>query len=88
MWNCDFLPFSRGLWGGFFPGNLLSLLICGLVIFIIVYLAIRIFRSQVHGSHGSSLDRIDSQSILKVRFARGEISREEYIKMKQLLSQP
>ena len=88
MWGCDYTPLSGGWWGGFSPGSFLSLLIWGLVIFLLVYLAIRIFKSQSHGPHVSYQDRIDSLSILKARFARGEISRDEFAKMKQVLSQP
>ena len=88
MWGCDFSPISGGWWGGFFPGSLLSLLLWGLVVFLIVYLAIRIFNSQAHGSMGSVKDRIDSQAILKARFANGEISQEDFVKMKQILSAP
>jgi putative membrane protein len=88
MWDCDYGPMAGGWWGGFFPGSLLSLLIWGLVLLFIVYLAVRIFNSQTQNSHGPAQDRIDSQAILKTRFARGEISREEFIKMKQTLSAP
>ncbi|OQY02767.1 MAG: hypothetical protein B6I22_13095 [Desulfobacteraceae bacterium 4572_123] len=59
-----------------------------MVILLIVFLAIRIFRSQTHGPQGPSRDRSDSEAILKARFARGEISREEFVKMRQILSQP
>jgi uncharacterized membrane protein len=34
----------------------------------------------------TSQDRIDSLFILKARFAKGEISQEEFLKMKQILS--
>ena len=88
MWGCDYGPMSGGWWGGFFPGSLLSLLIWGLVIFLIVYLAIRIFRSQTLFPRGWSQDRIDSQAILKIRFAKGEISRDEFIRMREILSNP
>lgn len=88
MWGCDYTPMSGGWWGGFFPGSLLSLLMWGLVVFLIIYLAIRIIKSQANGSRGSLQDRIDSQAILKARFARGDISREEFVKMRQVLSQP
>ena len=88
MWGCDFTPMSGGWWGGFFPGGLLPLLFWGLALFLIAYLAIRLFKHQPHGSLGSSQDRIDSLAIIKARFARGEISREEFIKMRQILLQP
>jgi len=35
---------------------------------------------------GSSKDRIDSLAILKARFASGEISEEQFVKMKEMLS--
>ena len=73
MWGCDYGPMSGGWWGGLFPGSLFSLLLWGLVIILIVFLAIRIFRPQAHGPRGEQ-DRIDSEAILKARFAKGEIS--------------
>ncbi|KJS31331.1 MAG: hypothetical protein VR64_12085 [Desulfatitalea sp. BRH_c12] len=88
MWGCDYGPMSGGWWGGFFPGSLLGLLIWGLVVFMMVYLAIRIFRPQKPGPQGPSRDRSDSEAILKARFAKGEISREDFVKMRQTLSQP
>ena len=88
MWCCDYGPITGGWWGGFFPGNLLSLLIWCLILLVIVYIVIRIFRSQTQASQGPFSDRFDSEAILKARFARGEISREEFVKMRQILSQP
>jgi len=88
MWGCDYSPISGGWWGNSFTGNLWSLLISALVILLVVYLAIRAFRPPKRNARGSFRDRVDSEAILKARFARGEISREEFIKMKQTLSQP
>jgi len=87
MWSCDYGLMSGGWWGGFFPGGLLSLLIWGLIVLLIVCLAIRIFKSQLHHRQGSSRDRSDSEAILKARFAKGEITRDEFVKMRQTLSQ-
>jgi len=87
MWGCDYAPLSGGWWGSFFPGSLWSLLLWGLVILLVVYLAIRIFKLLAHNSQGPSQDRIDSQAILKTRFARGDISQEEFVKMKRIISQ-
>lgn len=86
MWGCDYGPMSGGWWGGFFPGSLFSLLLWGLVILLLVFLAIQIFRSQTHCPRGPAQDRFDSEAILKARFAKGEISREEFIRMRQILS--
>jgi len=65
----------------------LSFLFWALVISLAVYLVIKIFRSQANNSNETSQDRIDSLAILKARFAKGEISQEEFLKMKQILSQ-
>jgi putative membrane protein len=88
MWGCNYLSLGQRWGGGFFPGSFGHLFIVVLVILLVAFLAIRIFKSQTHNSPRSSLDRIDSLTILKSRFARGEISEEEFIKMKQILSQP
>lgn len=86
MWGCTHGPMSGGGWGGFFPGSLFSLLLWGLVILLIVFLATRIFRSQSLGPRGLVQDRFDSETILKARFAKGEISEEEFVKMRDILS--
>ncbi len=86
MWGCSNLQFSNGWWRIFSPGSMLSMLIWGLIILLLACLVIWIFRSLARNTNGPFRDRIDSLSILKARFARGEISREEFIKMKQLLS--
>ncbi len=88
MWGCDYGPMSGGWWGGFFQGSLFPPLLWGLVIVLIVFLAIRVFRSQTLGPQGSAQDRFDSEAILKARFAKGEISHEEYVRMKKILSNP
>lgn len=86
MWGCDYTLMSRG-WGSIFiPWGFLHLLVWGVVILLIVYFAIRFFKSQEHGLRGSSQDRIDSLAILKARFASGEISEEQFVKMKEMLS--
>lgn len=91
MWICDYGPVSGSWWGGFFPGSLFLLLLWGLILLvllvIIVYIVIRLFRSQTQTSQVPFRDRSDSEAILKARFAKGEISREEFIKMRQTLSQ-
>lgn len=88
MGGCEYAPMSGSWWGGFFPGSFLPLLVLGLVIFLIVCLSIWILKPRPNGLRGASQDRIDSQAILKARFARGEISREDFIKMKEIISQP
>jgi putative membrane protein len=89
MWGCDYIPFlgGGGRAGGFFPGGILYPLAWGLIVFLFVYAAVRIFKAVTSGNSGSHRDRIDSLAILKTRFAKGEISSEEFHKMKQILSQ-
>ncbi len=86
MWGCDYGPVMGGWWGGFFPGSILSLLLCGLIIVLVVLLAIRLFRSQTDSRQGPAQDRFDSEAILKTRFAKGEITREEFARMRDTLS--
>jgi len=89
MWGCDYITFLGGSrWtGGFFPGGILYMVVWGLVVLLFVYAAIRIFKAITADKYGSQRDRIDSLAILKARFAKGEISHEEFNKMKQILSQ-
>jgi putative membrane protein len=89
MWGCDYIPFLSGnSWnGGLFPGSIFYLLVWGMVILLFVYGAVRIFKAVISDKSVLNRDRIDSLAILKIRFAKGEISSEEYNKMKQILSQ-
>jgi uncharacterized membrane protein len=86
MWGCNFysdLPFVGSLFSyGFF-----SLLIWVAIILTLVFVLIRIFR-QIRNSRGGNIrDSKDSLEFLKIRYAKGEIGHEDYIKMKQILSQ-
>lgn len=89
MWGCDYIPFlGKNTWhGGFFPGGILYLLVWGLIVVLFVYAVVRILKAVTSGRSGSQQDRIDSLAILKVRFAKGEISSEEFQKMKRILNQ-
>ncbi|HYR02816.1 MAG TPA: SHOCT domain-containing protein [Syntrophobacteria bacterium] len=64
-----------------------SLLVWGLVILFFVYLAAKLLGVLGSGRARESRDRADSLDILNLRFARGEISRDEYLKMRELLEQ-
>jgi len=87
MWNCGNwgagLPFGIGnIFMGFGPfGGLLGLL---LFIFLI-YLIAKLIQSVFSKSNSRS-DRQDSLTILKNRFAKGEISQEEYNRMREILT--
>ena len=84
MWGCDYLSFAGGWGEPFSPGGLIFLLILTLIIAVSIYV-VRISSSGSRNSVTPSQDRIDSMQILKARFANGEISQEEFAKMKQII---
>jgi uncharacterized membrane protein len=88
MMGCDYFPYHArgGFLGGFYPGSILYFLVWTLVIFLVGYVIFRIFRSTTASHLRSHEDRNDSLTILKMRFAQGKITRDEYQKMKQVLS--
>jgi putative membrane protein len=86
MWNCDGwltggypgagnFPFGVGTFGG----------IMGLLIIIVLLVLLyKLFKALTPGTNAAS-DKNDSFMILKSRFARGEISLDEYQRMKGVL---
>ena len=87
MWGCNYyseIPWLRY----FFSHGIFSLLIWGLLIFILVFLLTRIFKSNGNTPEKTFRDRDDSLEILKIRYAKGEIAQDDFNKMKQILSQP
>lgn len=86
MWGCDYGPVSVGWLGGFFPGSIMSLLIWGVMILLLIYLGTRIFKSLTSDNSGNFQDKTDSMAILKTRYAKGEVSEEEYHKMKKIIA--
>jgi putative membrane protein len=72
---------------GFFPGGVFSLLVWGLIILALVFLAVRLFGSLRSPQNGWDRDRYDSLQILKVRYVKGELSQDEYGKMRETLLQ-
>ena len=84
MWNCNFgYPFAHGGWfmgpGPF--GPLMGILF----LVFIVYLGVLIFRNVTKGKNANR-DASDSLEIVKTKFARGEISEEEFRRMKEILT--
>jgi uncharacterized membrane protein len=73
--------------GSFFPGGIVSMLIWVLIILAFVYFAIRLFRVLTSQQTKQNRDDFDSFEILKMRYARGEISHEDYLTMKETLKQ-
>lgn len=86
MQGCEFLSYFPGL-GGFFPGGIVHVLLWGLIILVLVYLAGKLIGAISSDRVRENRDRVDSLSILKMRFARGEISREDYLRMREILEQ-
>ena len=74
-WMCGSGAFFSGPWGMF-----VGLLFWGLVIFLIIRLALSVFNSR--SGTGRSDGGTNSLEILKERYARGEISRDEFDQMK------
>ena len=87
MWGCNFysdIPFVRSL----LPYGFFSLLLWVALIIALVFVLTRIFRQSRNPREGIIRDSKDSLEFLKIRYAKGEIGHEDYIKMKQILSQP
>jgi putative membrane protein len=81
MWNC----FHNGFGNGYWPlgGGIMGFLIMILVVLLIAFLVIKVIKP---GKTIQCSDRTDSLKILKLRFAKGEITEQEYQKMKDILS--
>jgi putative membrane protein len=87
MWGCANSPYFSWV-GGFFPSGVLSMFLWGIIILAVFYLFIKVFGLLKEPARGrQNRDKEDSIEILKVRFAKGEISQEDYLKMKNTLLQ-
>jgi len=83
MWGCNYNGVSIGHM--FFGGGILGFCLTILIIIIIAALAFKILKAPQHRKTDNS-DRLDSLMILQNRFAKGEITEQEYQKMRQVLS--
>jgi putative membrane protein len=86
MWRYANFPHYSWM-GGFFPEGIVSMLIWVLIIVALVYLTIKFFRTLRSEQTKQNRDHFDSFEILKMRYARGEISHEDYLTMKETLKQ-
>ena len=86
MWRYGHFPHYSWM-GSFFPGGIVSMLIWVLSILALVYLGIKLFRALSSEKIKQNRDNLDSFEILKMRYARGEISHEDYLTMKDTLKQ-
>ncbi|MBU2481475.1 MAG: SHOCT domain-containing protein [Proteobacteria bacterium] len=86
MWGCNYTGAGLGHW--FFGGGLWGLGITVIILGIIVVVALKLVRASQHTQHRKpeDADRLDSLMILKDRFAKGQITEQEYKKMKEVLS--
>ena len=77
MWNCNWgPPFHFGV-----VGMMINLMMLVTIIYIVV-LTVRAFKSKGK----PCTDTSDSLEILKRKFASGEISEEDYLRMKNILT--
>ncbi len=86
MWRYGHFPHYSWM-GGFFPGGIVSMLLWVLIISAFVYLAIKLFRALTSEQTKQNRDNFDSFEILKMRYAKGEISHDDYLTMKETLKQ-
>lgn len=86
MMGCDYFPFSSWMGGGF-VGGIFSIFLWGLIIVVFVFLTIKLVGSIKSTETIQYRDRIDSVGILKMRYAKGEINRDEYVKLRDILLQ-
>lgn len=85
MWNCNGgYPFGPGNW--FFGHGVFGMLFSALLMIAIIYLIIFVLRLFFVKDKAQNKDRRDSIEILKARYAGGEISEEEYIRMRDILT--
>ena len=62
------------------------MIVWGLLIFILIYFIMKAVSSPKMKPEYSNMDRQDSMEILKIRFAKGDINKEEFLKMKDSLT--
>jgi len=72
---------------GMGPGLLLTVLFCGALIALALWLIRALFPASGQPPASPAGQDLDARDILDRRFARGEISRAEYDLMKETLSQ-
>ncbi len=83
MWGCNYSGAGLGHW--FFGGGIIGVGLTALIIILIVSLVLRLMRGNQQNNFQNS-DRLDSLMILKNRLAKGEITEQEYKKIKDVLS--
>ncbi|XPV75126.1 MAG: SHOCT domain-containing protein [Desulfovibrio sp.] len=85
MWNCSFGFMNGGGPGWFMGGGVFGFIWMILLILLVVHLATKVYQNFSSRQTGNS-DRDDSMIILKEKFAKGELTAEEYQRMKEVLA--
>jgi putative membrane protein len=81
MWGCNYIGSGMGHW--VFGGGIIGFGITVLILALIGLVFIQLYKSGKNRTQYS--DTMDSLKILKTRFARGEITEQEYRKMRDIL---
>ena len=68
-----------------FHGSFFNVIIWGLFFSIVIYFTIKAVSATKTKADYSDRDRQDSLEILKIRFAKGEVNKDEFLKMKNVL---
>lgn len=84
MWNCNwgYPSFMHG--SGFMGHGPIGLLAIIVILAVVVSLVVFLIKSFGNRCK-TSKDTVDSLEIIKTKFARGEITEEEYLRMKDIL---
>lgn len=87
MWDCNHSFISGNTTSSLLPWNVWLLLFLITIAFtlISIYFVNKVLKYKEPSSTRFSNDDFDSLVILKTRFAKGEISHEEFLKMKESL---
>jgi putative membrane protein len=81
MLGCNYMGSGMGHWG--FGGGVIGLGITLLIIVLIVLVLLQLNKSgRKRDPHA---DTMDSLKILKSRYAKGEITEQEYLRMRDIL---
>jgi putative membrane protein len=81
MLGCNYMGSGMGHW--FFGGGIIGFGITILILALIVHLLVQLYKSGKKRTQRA--DTMDSLKILKTRYAKGEITEQEYKKMRDIL---
>ncbi len=81
MWGCNFIGSGIGHWG--FGGGIIGFGFTLLLVVLVGLVLLQLYKSG--RKHAQRSDTMDSLKILKLRYAKGEISEPEYLKMREIL---